>query len=884
MSASATSNINIVIKEDGSRVVKRNLEDLGQSAEGASEQIELVQKAIEGIVAAESVRAITEMINQYQELHNQLIGVTSGQANLNAVFDKLTQVAESTHSSIKDNVDEYQTLAQATHDLGLSQKQIIDFQTQLNQATRLSTGSSEAAASAVDMLARGLSTGRLEGAAFTRTLQQVPAVGDILAKSLGVTRGALKDMADTGDLSAKQLVDAFAKAAPALQAQFDKLTPSIGEAFDELKQQLMLSVGAFSDSTGAGNLFADTIKSITEFVKDLTPGFIDFGHALTGTLDPSTELSTGMKVFASILTVVVGAIQLVVSEIKDGVVNSFKTWGDLLGGLGAAIAAWVEGVIDEFTAIVNGVGAIPDAIKKASKGDFTAAGQELAGAFQKPWDDAGADFDRSASILSDTFDHLADNVGKSWDDTMNDFTKTGANTWDKLNKIWDEGARSLQKKQDVGTVSTKAGPNVTTQYSAQEIQATTKALQQLLSQFSAVNGAALQLSQGEELLIKAQKEGIITKAQEGQYLTDLVKHYQDLLDPVGAYSRQIDQQTGLLKFSSDQRAIETTLLQKEVEWRQKGIPVTQAQTDALRAQLQAQQDLQKITAAQDAIQQGSASQQTKNQTAQLTGAANLLKNSNSGVNKNDVTNALSQQNPDLFANTQEQFDAQTAKYQQLYATIDAMRQKDLISEQTAQAMKVKVWSQSQASQLNVASQFFGDLSALTHSSNTKIAAVGKAAAVAQATINTYTAATAAYASLAAIPIYGPALGAAAAAAAIVAGLANIAKIESAPTGFMTGGSFTVPGATGGPDSQMVAFRATPGERVSVATPAQVRKGDPTGGGSAANAPAPQVNQRIINVLDPGMVGDYLATPEGETALVNVMRRNADTVRSIAKSG
>ena len=41
---------------------------------------------------------------------------------------------------------------------------------------------------------------------------------------------------------------------------------------------------------------------------------------------------------------------------------------------------------------------------------------------------------------------------------------------------------------------------------------------------------------------------------------------------------------------------------------------------------------------------------------------------------------------------------------------------------------------------------------------------------------------------------------------------------------MTGGSFTVPGSTGGADSSMVAFRATPGERVSVQTPTQVRKG------------------------------------------------------------
>lgn len=60
-------------------------------------------------------------------------------------------------------------------------------------------------------------------------------------------------------------------------------------------------------------------------------------------------------------------------------------------------------------------------------------------------------------------------------------------------------------------------------------------------------------------------------------------------------------------------------------------------------------------------------------------------------------------------------------------------------------------------------------------------AVGKAAAVAQATIDTYMAANAAYSSLAGIPVIGPALGIAAAAAAIASGIRNVKKIVSTKT-------------------------------------------------------------------------------------------------------
>ncbi len=94
--------------------------------------------------------------------------------------------------------------------------------------------------------------------------------------------------------------------------------------------------------------------------------------------------------------------------------------------------------------------------------------------------------------------------------------------------------------------------------------------------------------------------------------------------------------------------------------------------------------------------------------------------------------------------------------------------------------------------LQGASDFFGGLAQLQHSENSKIARIGKAAAIAQAIINTYQSATAAYASLAPIPYVGPALGAAAAAAAIAAGLANVAQIRAQSTSFDVGG-YTGPG-------------------------------------------------------------------------------------------
>ena len=66
-------------------------------------------------------------------------------------------------------------------------------------------------------------------------------------------------------------------------------------------------------------------------------------------------------------------------------------------------------------------------------------------------------------------------------------------------------------------------------------------------------------------------------------------------------------------------------------------------------------------------------------------------------------------------------------------------------------------------------------------------ALGKAAAIAETTINTYMAAQKAYSAMSGIPVVGPALGAVAAAAAITSGLMNVAKITSTDVKYEKGG-------------------------------------------------------------------------------------------------
>lgn len=103
----------------------------------------------------------------------------------------------------------------------------------------------------------------------------------------------------------------------------------------------------------------------------------------------------------------------------------------------------------------------------------------------------------------------------------------------------------------------------------------------------------------------------------------------------------------------------------------------------------------------------------------------------------------------------------------------------IINEQEYQNALAQIAQQADDKRLDSYSSTLSDTTSALKSALGEGNALYKAAAITETVINTYKAATAAYSSLAPIPIIGPGLGIAAAAAAVAAGMANVAKIRSA---------------------------------------------------------------------------------------------------------
>lgn len=387
-------------------------------------------------------------------------------------------------------------------------------------------------------------------------------------------------------------------------------------------------------------------------------------------------------------------------------------------------------------------------------------------------------------------------------------------------------------------------------------------LDRLLGKYNSVYAAQQEYGEALQILTEAERAGLITSEQKADVLKVIEEQLRDSLDPLGALNRELERERELLGLSAEAREVENQLRSIQQDLLRQGIILNEVELEQLREKLVlVQQETEAARLREQTLRAILGPQQTFIEQLQV---INELVEEGA-ITREQALAQILQSERNLLEGTIEGQMILVAQYEETYARIEELRQADLISEQTANQMKARLDAELYAARMKNAGDFFGNLATLSRSGNRELAAIGKAAAVTQATIDGVLAVQKALASA------PPPVNYALAASVGIATAANIANIMAQTPGFAFGGDFTVGGA-GGTDSQLVAFRATPGETVSVRTPTQERD-ESRGDGTSGGAPGTSGAVRIVNVLDPALVGDYLNTDEGEELVMNIVQRN-----------
>ena len=881
-----TENIDIKIREDGSREVKRNLKDIGDTARKSADGIDYLKKFLAALGSYLAVQKVVQYADAWASAAGMIKVATKTTAEAVAVMDGLFTAAQNTRQPLTELVQLYSRAARAGKELGASQQQLIDFSENIGKALAVQGTSAEQAKGALLQLGQAIGGSIVRAEEFNSILEGAPYILQVVANNLQEAGGSitkLRNIMIDGRLKSKDFFAAFEKGGKDIQKDFEKAPLTIAQGFTTIENALMKYIGQLDASLGVSRKFGEVAKFIADNFEQCVTILLSFGAAAAVAFAPGLIASFAASVkglFALIAAHPFGALAAALAgaavylyKFRDALligVDDVTTLGDLLRALGeiavsvfevmktaatdafsyigdlaksayavvtnstddsvkewaGSFTSFYDDVGSGFTGIVRGIAKTLDAIGGLITGLVIGAARILEGIpeavanpFKRAYNFAAEQIEKIVNTLIEGVNKVRSILGADLIDTIkipraevdtDYYTKYGQKIGESINDGFEAQGNFLLKQvdsvfsraqdlakerkiiegfgKDKVNLNAKIGGGAANALDPKEVEKAAKALHSLLAGLNPIIAAEYELKQAHKVLDDARKNGLITQQKEIEYLSLLYEKYQDILDPLGAWNREMDVQLRLAGMSARSREVENQFIQIRNDLLSKGWKLDKEQEDQIRSRLITMQLLNEQMQAQDQLLSNSV-ETRRAFTTQLVAIQSLLNDPNSGFTQGDAAQAknslLTSAGIDT-SNTALALEANLDQFRNMYAMIAEMRANNLIGEQDAAALTAKVWAQEQSARFKSASDFFGNLAELQNSKSKEMARIGKAAAIAQATIKTYESATSAYASMAGIPYVGPALGAAAAAAAIAAGVANIQAIRSAP-GFKDGG-------------------------------------------------------------------------------------------------
>jgi len=427
-----TERIDIIVSERGSRVVRRNINDIGGGAMGAARGVRFLMTALAGLGAAFGAREILRQADTYTLLTNRLKLVTSSAENLSRINEELYQSAQRARTSYEATVDLYSRVARNADALGLSQQELLDITETVNQAIRVSGGTAMEAEAGVRQFGQAIGSGALRGDELISILENMPRLAQAIAEGMGVTIGQLRDLGAEGALTSDKIMDALQQTAPEIAAEFAQLTPTVGEAFTVLSNSALRFIGQLNETLGITDLLARGLVFLSQHLETIARLAFVAGAALLAAFSARLIASIAGTVFQMIaLERALGATSVTSAAFGAALkVAQGGMWAlnaamlaNPIGLVVAAIAAIVAALFifrDSLKVTADGVVSLGDVFRSVFSFivDFL---QPVIDWFQEAWETG---FDNVGGYVGDLLDVFTTVIG-----SIIDFVKTAVNAY-----------------------------------------------------------------------------------------------------------------------------------------------------------------------------------------------------------------------------------------------------------------------------------------------------------------------------------------------------------------------------------------------------------------------------------------------------------------------
>lgn len=223
-----------------------------------------------------AIESIQDTATEWAQVQARLKLVAGSQENAIYLNKQIFESAQRARGGYMEMADAVIQVSQSAHDAFPDPRQAVEFMEGIQKVFAIGGASKEAQKNAMLQLTQGLASGQLQGDEFRSIAENAPMIENIIAKTMGVSRGELKKLASEGKITADVIKNAIMNNMPEIEKQFESLPKTWGDHMQSIKNKAIRAfepvfqrISDLANSEGVREL----VDNVTGAIQTVAPVF-----------------------------------------------------------------------------------------------------------------------------------------------------------------------------------------------------------------------------------------------------------------------------------------------------------------------------------------------------------------------------------------------------------------------------------------------------------------------------------------------------------------------------------------------------------------------------------------------------------------------------------
>ena len=257
-----------------------------------------------------AIESIQDTATEWAQVQARLKLVAGSQENAIYLNKQIFESAQRARGGYLEMADAVIQVSQSAHDAFPDPRKAVEFMEGIQKVFAIGGASKEAQKNAMLQLTQGLASGQLQGDEFRSIAENAPMIENIIAKTMGVSRGELKKLASEGKITADVIKNAIMNNMPEIEKQFESLPKTWGDHMQSIKNKAIRAfepvfqrISDLANSEGVREL----VDNVTGAIQTVAPVFYWLVGVIGGTINTAVwafnTLSNFVRQHSSIMYV-----------------------------------------------------------------------------------------------------------------------------------------------------------------------------------------------------------------------------------------------------------------------------------------------------------------------------------------------------------------------------------------------------------------------------------------------------------------------------------------------------------------------------------------------------------------------------------------------------